>query len=648
MSRHLVPALVLALAAGPLFGQPAAQPRSARTAFDPYRANIDAGLRLYTDPAVQAELKLTDEQKAKLAKIPDDLLAKHKDEIAKETAADKEAVDKQMAQQVDIEKKLDALVEKTLTVEQRKRLGQLVVQAMGVSAFREADVAKALALPDGYQTKLNEIQQANRDKMLKEVPNVNTFPPSLPPEERQKVQEAQRKMTRDTFDQFVETFTAEQKKAWKELTGEPSETIANPAGTTSGGFVGRGFFFRSQRSSAQASLLTNEKALAELKVEKPARDALGEGMKALQAESQSTLGRDFELRANNIQRTIGGEAGALAAAMLTAPQAKRLEQIRFHLNGTQVFSATTFSPVTFTSTGGFGGGGRPAEAGPLTKLTLTPAQVKKIDAVLADATAKMRELGPQRGGFGFVGNQPLTEAQKKALEAQEKAQAEYRSKLNAIEQKALADITATFDAGQAAVWKEFTGEPFDVSKLTTTSAPFGPRGAAGFGGGGGSRGAAPATIVNLWSREAALKLNRGEYAAVLATYDEAIRLAPTNTMFKLSKARLLASCPSEWVRDGKQGVELMTKVMAETKEPTYSHYDVLAMAHAEAGQFDEAVKAQEKAISLLPPPANPDDMGLSNLRGALKPQYEARLKLYQEKKPYRTELPQPRQPRGER
>jgi len=53
------------------------------------------------------------------------------------------------------------------------------------------------------------------------------------------------------------------------------------------------------------------------------------------------------------------------------------------------------------------------------------------------------------------------------------------------------------------------------------------------------------------------------------------------------------------------------------------YLDTLAAAYAESGQFDKAVESQEKAIELAP-----DDE---------KADFETRLKLYQEGKPYREE-----------
>ena len=89
-----------------------------------------------------------------------------------------------------------------------------------------------------------------------------------------------------------------------------------------------------------------------------------------------------------------------AGQVLTEPQTKRLEQIRFQMSGTGVFTATPFTTTAFTSTGGTSTSFRAIATNPFTKLTLTPSQVVKIDAVLADA-AKSRNSGRREfGGFG--------------------------------------------------------------------------------------------------------------------------------------------------------------------------------------------------------------------------------------------------------
>lgn len=628
MSRRLVPTLlVLAVAAGPLAAQP-------RPEFDQYRSAIASALAQHNDPAIQAELKLTDEQKEKLKKMPDDLLAKHKEAIDKEKAANKEAAEKAAAEQAEAVKRFDALLEKHLSADQRKRLSQLAVRSMGVMAFTNPEVEKALELSAETRARIIQIEQDGLNKLNKEFPNYNPF--NADADTQKKYTTAYRKMTQEISDQTVAALTAEQKKAWKELAGEPSEAVVG-----SGGMRFNTPFVFNSLNARMHDLLRNDQVLTELKVEKPAREALADGLKVFtpnpQGGGSGPGGPGGGTIPVAVRTTLTREATAQAAELLTPSQTKRLEQVNFQLRGIGAFSS---SPFFGGPRGGFGDPfATTPMANPLTKLTLTPAQVVKIDDVMNDLPKKRQEVAlPPRGFFGTL-NPPdkQTDEEKARLEESRKAQAEYTRKVNEIDQKALADITATFDAGQKRVWKELTGEPFDTTKLTSGGRGIGGGMGGGFGGGlGGPGGPARVSIVSLWTREASRQNSAGNYAAALATYDEAIRLSPTYATARLSKARMLSSCPSDWVRDGKQAVELMTKVIAETKEPSYTQYDVLAMAQAECGQFDEAVKAQQKALDLLPKPVSPDDpRGQGGPAPFLKPQYEERLKLYQEKKPYR-------------
>ena len=75
-------------------------------------------------------------------------------------------------------------------------------------------------------------------------------------------------------------------------------------------------------------------------------------------------------------------------------------------------------------------------------------------------------------------------------------------------------------------------------------------------------------------------------------------------------------------RDGVIAVELATKVCELTGWGYSIYLDTLATAYAAVGDFDAAVKWQLKAIEFLENPSELED-------------YRSRLKLYEEKKPYR-------------
>jgi hypothetical protein len=84
---------------------------------------------------------------------------------------------------------------------------------------------------------------------------------------------------------------------------------------------------------------------------------------------------------------------------------------------------------------------------------------------------------------------------------------------------------------------------------------------------------------------------------------------------------LLASCPDATIRDGKKALEAAQKAFELAKGA--NEMAALAAAHAELGEFDKAVEWQTKAVA-----AAPDTQ---------KDAFRTRLKLYQDKKPYRSE-----------
>ncbi len=114
------------------------------------------------------------------------------------------------------------------------------------------------------------------------------------------------------------------------------------------------------------------------------------------------------------------------------------------------------------------------------------------------------------------------------------------------------------------------------------------------------------------------------------SYEEGIKADPKWAQLYNTAAWLLATSWDDSARNGKRAVELATKAceLAEWKEPNY--LDTLAAAFAEAGQFEEAVKWQKKAIELS-----------QGLDAAIREQLQAHLKLYEARKPYHEARPKP-------
>ena len=121
-----------------------------------------------------------------------------------------------------------------------------------------------------------------------------------------------------------------------------------------------------------------------------------------------------------------------------------------------------------------------------------------------------------------------------------------------------------------------------------------------------------------------------EYDRAIADYNEAIRLASKapfssinhETQAYRDRAWLWATCPDAKYRDGQRAIASAAHACELTCWKDANSLDVLAAAHAEAGDFDAAIKWQETALELLP-----DDAGDRS-------EWVARLELYKAKKPY--------------
>jgi tetratricopeptide (TPR) repeat protein len=124
---------------------------------------------------------------------------------------------------------------------------------------------------------------------------------------------------------------------------------------------------------------------------------------------------------------------------------------------------------------------------------------------------------------------------------------------------------------------------------------------------------------------------KSDYVNAIADYNEAIRISPTSAVTYNDLSWLLAVCPDANVRNGVKAVEYAKKATELSDGKTGSWFSTLAAAYAEAGDFDAAVKWQNKYLASNYLKSNPSVDTTEKAR--------QRLSLYEQKKPYHEEKP---------
>jgi tetratricopeptide (TPR) repeat protein len=113
---------------------------------------------------------------------------------------------------------------------------------------------------------------------------------------------------------------------------------------------------------------------------------------------------------------------------------------------------------------------------------------------------------------------------------------------------------------------------------------------------------------------------KGQYDQAISDYTKALEMNPRDARAYNSLAWVLATAKEPGFRNGKKAVDLALKAceLSDWKNP--EHLDTLAAAYARIGDFENAVKWQEKA--------------LKSPEFAKATEAQQRLHLYQEGKPW--------------
>ncbi|MCE9545212.1 MAG: tetratricopeptide repeat protein [Planctomycetia bacterium] len=132
------------------------------------------------------------------------------------------------------------------------------------------------------------------------------------------------------------------------------------------------------------------------------------------------------------------------------------------------------------------------------------------------------------------------------------------------------------------------------------------------------------TFVRAFDNRGIAREAKQDFNGAIADYSEAIRLDPKNATGYWGLGLLMASCPDSNYRNGEKAVTNMKMAVSLLSEKDGNVLEGLAAAYAEAGNFDEAIKWQSKALDLAP------EMHKATFR--------THLDLFKQHRPYRGEV----------
>jgi tetratricopeptide (TPR) repeat protein len=111
----------------------------------------------------------------------------------------------------------------------------------------------------------------------------------------------------------------------------------------------------------------------------------------------------------------------------------------------------------------------------------------------------------------------------------------------------------------------------------------------------------PGLLAELYESKARSCADYGRFGEARKSYEAAVRLEPSNPSTLNDLAWVLATAKDDHVRDGHRAVAIATKACTLSNWENAFSIDTLAAACASAGNFPEAVKYQQLAISRLSP-----------------------------------------------
>ena len=137
--------------------------------------------------------------------------------------------------------------------------------------------------------------------------------------------------------------------------------------------------------------------------------------------------------------------------------------------------------------------------------------------------------------------------------------------------------------------------------------------------------------ASLYQGRGGLYSKQGDYELAIADYDQSISLDPEHANAYNGRAWLRATCPDDKFRDGMKAYKDAKRACELTQWTEANFVDSLAAAFAELGDFNNAIKIEQRAVKL------------GSNDPATQAEFEAHVRLFQAREPVR-EAPESAQP----
>jgi len=183
-----------------------------------FRGRGMGGYMLLSNKSVQQELKLDDQQVEKTTKVVEEIGAKMREKMQDIPQEERREKGAQIFREANAE--IKTAVKDVLKPGQVTRLEQISRQQASYMAFSDPEVEEKLKLTDDQKSKIRDIGQDAQERSRDLIQGANGDFASI--------RDKMTTLRKESLDKVLAVLTDGQKKAWKEMTGEPFEVKFEP------------------------------------------------------------------------------------------------------------------------------------------------------------------------------------------------------------------------------------------------------------------------------------------------------------------------------------------------------------------------------------------------------------------------------------